>query len=61
MHDVEPFGPVATVMPYRDLDDAVRLANRGRGSLVLSVFTHSPAAAREMRVFVTSRIGWVDR
>ena len=47
VHDVEPFGPVATVMPYRDLDDAVRLANRGRGSLVLSMFTHSPEAARD--------------
>jgi len=46
-HDVEPFGPVSTVMPYRDLDDAVRLANRGRGSLVLSMFTHSAPAARD--------------
>jgi oxepin-CoA hydrolase/3-oxo-5,6-dehydrosuberyl-CoA semialdehyde dehydrogenase len=46
-HDVEPFGPVSTVMPYRDLDDAVKLANRGRGSLALSLFTHSPRAARD--------------
>jgi oxepin-CoA hydrolase/3-oxo-5,6-dehydrosuberyl-CoA semialdehyde dehydrogenase len=46
-HDVEPFGPVSTVMPYRDLDDAVKLANRGLGSLALSLFTHSPRAARD--------------
>lgn len=46
-HDVEPFGPVATLMPYADLGDAVRLANRGKGSLALSLFTHSGAAARE--------------
>ncbi len=46
-HDVEPFGPVSTIMPYQDLDDAVRLANRGRGSLALSLFTHSPEAARD--------------
>jgi oxepin-CoA hydrolase/3-oxo-5,6-dehydrosuberyl-CoA semialdehyde dehydrogenase len=46
-HDVEPFGPVSTVMPYKDLDDAVRLANRGRGSLALSLFSHSPQAARD--------------
>jgi oxepin-CoA hydrolase/3-oxo-5,6-dehydrosuberyl-CoA semialdehyde dehydrogenase len=45
--DVEPFGPVSTVMPYRDLDDAVKLANRGLGSLALSLFTHSPRAARD--------------
>ena len=47
VHDCEAFGPVSTVMPYRDLPDAVALANRGMGSLVLSLFTHSPDAARE--------------
>ncbi|MEQ7874590.1 phenylacetic acid degradation bifunctional protein PaaZ [Sphingomonas sp. ASV193] len=46
VHDVEAFGPVATIMPYRDLADAVALANRGMGSLALSLFTHDPAAAR---------------
>ena len=47
VHDVEAFGPVATIMPYRDLDDAIALANRGMGSLALSLFTHDPAVARE--------------
>ena len=47
VHDVEAFGPVSTVMPYRDMADAVALANRGMGSLALSLFTHSPEAARE--------------
>jgi oxepin-CoA hydrolase/3-oxo-5,6-dehydrosuberyl-CoA semialdehyde dehydrogenase len=47
VHDVEPFGPVSTIMPYRDIDDAIALANRGRGSLALSLFTHSPDAARD--------------
>jgi oxepin-CoA hydrolase/3-oxo-5,6-dehydrosuberyl-CoA semialdehyde dehydrogenase len=47
VHDVEAFGPVSTVMPYKDLGDAVALANRGMGSLVLSLFTHSPDAARD--------------
>jgi len=47
VHDCEAFGPVSTVMPYRDMADAIALANRGMGSLVLSLFTHSPAAARE--------------
>ncbi|NJC06118.1 oxepin-CoA hydrolase/3-oxo-5,6-dehydrosuberyl-CoA semialdehyde dehydrogenase [Sphingomonas kaistensis] len=46
-HDVEPFGPVATLMPYTDLADAVRLANRGKGSLALSLFTHSGDVARD--------------
>src|SRR3546814_6369144 len=32
VHDVEAFGPVSTIMPYKDLDDAIALANRGMGS-----------------------------
>ncbi len=47
VHDVEPFGPVSTIMPYKDLADAIALANRGKGSLALSLFTHSPDAARD--------------
>src|SRR5215208_2098316 len=47
VHDCEPFGPVSTIMPYKDMADAIALANRGKGSLVLSLFTHSPKAARE--------------
>src|SRR6476620_3204347 len=47
VHDCEPFGPVSTIMPYKDIPDAIALSNRGRGSLVLSLFTHSPEAARE--------------
>ena len=47
IHDVEPFGPVSTIMPYRDLEDAVALANRGMGSLALSLFTFDPAVAED--------------
>jgi oxepin-CoA hydrolase / 3-oxo-5,6-dehydrosuberyl-CoA semialdehyde dehydrogenase len=45
-HDVEPFGPVATVLTYRTIDEAVALAARGRGSLVASVVSHDPAVVR---------------
>jgi oxepin-CoA hydrolase/3-oxo-5,6-dehydrosuberyl-CoA semialdehyde dehydrogenase len=38
VHDVEAFGPVATVLPYRDTADAILLARRGEGSLAASVF-----------------------
>ena len=48
IHAVEAFGPVSTVMGYRDLAHAASLANRGGGSLVASVFTHDPAVARQM-------------
>jgi oxepin-CoA hydrolase/3-oxo-5,6-dehydrosuberyl-CoA semialdehyde dehydrogenase len=47
-HDIEAFGPVNTVMPYRTLDEAVELAKMGRGSLVGSVFTASDDVARRM-------------
>jgi len=48
VHDTEAFGPVSTLMPYRDLGHAVALANRGQGSLVASLFTHDTEAAREV-------------
>jgi oxepin-CoA hydrolase/3-oxo-5,6-dehydrosuberyl-CoA semialdehyde dehydrogenase len=47
-HSVEAFGPVATLMPYDDLDEAIDLANRGGGSLVASVFTNDERVAREL-------------
>jgi len=39
IHDVEVFGPVATVIPYRDSQHAFALARRGGGSLTASVFS----------------------
>ncbi|NNE53389.1 MAG: phenylacetic acid degradation bifunctional protein PaaZ [Sulfitobacter sp.] len=48
VHDTEAFGPVSTVMPYRDLDHAVTLLNRGKGSLVASVITNDGDVAREI-------------
>lgn len=39
VHDVEAFGPVATIMPYKSLDDAIVLAKMGKGSLVSSIVT----------------------
>ena len=47
-HDIEPFGPVATVISYADLADAIRLAARGQGSLVGSIVTHDPVVARTL-------------
>jgi oxepin-CoA hydrolase / 3-oxo-5,6-dehydrosuberyl-CoA semialdehyde dehydrogenase len=45
-HDIEPFGPVSTVLAYRSLDEAVELAARGRGNLAGSLVTHDPEVAR---------------
>jgi oxepin-CoA hydrolase / 3-oxo-5,6-dehydrosuberyl-CoA semialdehyde dehydrogenase len=38
-HDIEAFGPVSTIMPYRSLDEAIELAKMGKGSLVSSIVT----------------------
>lgn len=48
VHSVEAFGPVATIMPYEDLGEAIELTHKGKGSLVASVFTNDPAVAEEM-------------
>ena len=45
VHDIEAFGPVSTMMTYRDLDEALELAARGRGSLVTTLVTRDPALA----------------
>lgn len=45
VHDVEAFGPVSTLMPYDELDEALALAQRGKGSLVGTLVTTDPATA----------------
>jgi oxepin-CoA hydrolase/3-oxo-5,6-dehydrosuberyl-CoA semialdehyde dehydrogenase len=47
-HEVEAFGPVNTVMPYRTVEDAIELAKKGRGSLVGSLFTSDDRVARDV-------------
>lgn len=48
LHSVEAFGPVSTIMGYRDTAHGCELLNRGGGSLVASLFTHDAALAREV-------------
>ena len=44
VHDTEVFGPVATLLPYRDMAHALTLIRRGQGSLVTSLYGNDPAA-----------------
>jgi len=48
VHSVEAFGPVCTVIPYRDIDEAIAFARRGDGSLVGSVFTADDRVAARL-------------
>jgi oxepin-CoA hydrolase / 3-oxo-5,6-dehydrosuberyl-CoA semialdehyde dehydrogenase len=47
-HEVEAFGPVSTLIPYRSADDAIALAARGAGSLVGSIVSADADFARDV-------------
>jgi oxepin-CoA hydrolase/3-oxo-5,6-dehydrosuberyl-CoA semialdehyde dehydrogenase len=64
VHTVEAFGPVATVMPYDGLEQAVELVARGEGSLVASLYTYDPEAAATVALGIApfhGRLLIVDR
>lgn len=46
-HNVEAFGPVSTLMPYKNMDEAIELSKLGKGSLCSSIVTASTDIARE--------------
>ena len=48
VHNTEAFGPVATVIPYKNNAEAITLANMGEGSLVASVFSKDKAVVKEL-------------
>ncbi|HZC69769.1 MAG TPA: phenylacetic acid degradation bifunctional protein PaaZ [Jatrophihabitans sp.] len=63
-HEVEAFGPVSTLIGYRDTAHAIELAARGQGSLAGSVVTNDAAFAREVVLGVApwhGRLLVVDR
>lgn len=57
VHEVEAFGPVSTIMPYKSLDDAIELAKMGKGSLVSSIVTPCDKEARDYVVGAASMHG----
>ncbi|PTT20349.1 3,4-dehydroadipyl-CoA semialdehyde dehydrogenase [Acidovorax sp. HMWF029] len=59
VHDVEVFGPVATLLPYRDSAHAVVLTQRGRGSLVTSLYGRDEAALTRITLAVAGSHGRV--
>jgi len=46
-HEVEAFGPVSTIMPYRGMGEAVALSKKGKGSLCSSIVTADERLARQ--------------
>lgn len=47
VHNLEAFGPVSTIMPYKTIDEAIELAKMGKGSLVCSIVTNDNHIAKE--------------
>lgn len=47
VHSIEAFGPVSTIMPYKNLDEAIELSKKGKGSLCCSIITGDNKTARD--------------
>lgn len=56
-HNIEAFGPVSTIMPYNDIDDAIALAKMGKGSLVCSIVTADDNIAKDFVLGAASMHG----
>jgi oxepin-CoA hydrolase / 3-oxo-5,6-dehydrosuberyl-CoA semialdehyde dehydrogenase len=56
-HNIEAFGPVSTLMPYKTTEDAIELARMGKGSLVSSIITADEKIARQYVIGAASMHG----
>ena len=56
-HNVEAFGPVSTIIPYKTIDEAIELAKMGKGSLVCSIVTNNMKIAEEFVLGAASMHG----
>ena len=50
VHEIEAFGPVSTIIPYKTTDEAVEIVEMGKGSLVTSIVTNDDLLAKEFVV-----------
>jgi oxepin-CoA hydrolase/3-oxo-5,6-dehydrosuberyl-CoA semialdehyde dehydrogenase len=56
-HNVEAFGPVSTILPYKTIDEAIELARMGKGSLVCSIITNDMKIAEQFVLGAASMHG----
>ena len=56
-HEVEAFGPVSTIMPYTNMDEAIVLSKKGKGSLCSSIVTADPSIAKQYVIGAASHHG----
>ncbi len=57
IHEVEPFGPVSSLLPYDSIEDAIELTHKGKGSLCCSIATGNEAVARQFVVEAATHHG----
>jgi acyl-CoA reductase-like NAD-dependent aldehyde dehydrogenase len=58
--DEEPFGPILPVIKYRDIDEAIRLANDSPNGLGGSVWSRDPALAAQLALRLECGTAWVN-
>ncbi len=56
-HEIEAFGPVSTLIPYKTLEEAVEITKLGKGSLCCSIVTNSEKIARTFVVEAANHHG----
>ena len=56
-HNIEAFGPVSTILPYKNIEDAIELAKMGKGSLVCSIITNDMKIAEQFVLGAASMHG----
>lgn len=56
-HNIEAFGPVSTLMPYNDLDEAIAITKMGKGSLCSSITTFDDQHAAQFTVGAATHHG----
>ncbi len=57
VHEVEAFGPVSTLMPYKSTEEAIVLSKMGKGSLVTTIVTNDEKIARDYVIGAASHHG----
>ena len=56
-HNVEAFGPVSTIMPYKNLDEAILLSKKGKGSLCSTIVTADNSIAKKYVISAATHHG----
>jgi oxepin-CoA hydrolase / 3-oxo-5,6-dehydrosuberyl-CoA semialdehyde dehydrogenase len=56
-HDIEAFGPVSTIMPYNNMDEAIQLSKKGKGSLCSTIVTSKDIIAKDYVVGAATHHG----